>query len=266
MVERNSRMGFLGGAHVFPGGAVDAADRGPGMAERLSGWDDGAGRSMVGVADPARARGYLSAAVRELYEEAGILLARADDGRPVEVRDDGDERAQRLAGARDDVASGRLSFSELLGEWGLVLDVRELRLFGHWITPEREKKRFDTRFFLAPCPPDQHGAADERESTSGDWVTPAGALESYRAREIELVPPTIATLERLLPFDSVASILDAADPRTVEPVLPKICIDDCGVTILYPRDEDYVAGEAGPADPARSLDRLVLRDGLWERP
>ncbi len=265
MVKRNSRMGFLGGAHVFPGGAVDPADAAADVTAVLGGFAADDARGLLGLDDASRALGYVVAGVRELYEEAGILLAK-DGGGDWVALDGGSERARRLADLRPRVAAGEVSFAAMLASESLTIAADSLRYFAHWITPESESKRFDTRFFLAPAPSCQLAAHDRGESVVGEWLSPAGALGRYARREIELVPPTICSLDGLAVYRSVAEALQAAAELEVEEVLPKISMEDGSVTILYPGDADYEAGRARSEDRGRMLKRLILRDGLWAKP
>jgi len=263
MVRRDSRLGFLGGAHVFPGGAVDEGDRSEAARELLAGVEEmGAGHRLH--EDPATSCALLLAAVRELFEESGILLARDEAGEWVDLQD-GSERARRLRDAREASSHGRGGFVDAVRREGLRLDVSGLRYFAHWITPQREKKRFDTRFFLARAPERQLAQHCAVESSEGEWITPSRALQRYRDREIELVPPTIATLESLAAYTSVEDALGAFLSAPIPRILPKITMCGETITILYPGDADYPSGEA--SEPAgRAVNRLVLRDGLWHRP
>ena len=262
MVRRASRMGFLGGAHVFPGGAVDERDCDAALIALASGFD-AVGPTGCLHAEAARARGLLMAAVRELFEESGILLARAADGEWVDLDEEGPQ-AERLKAGRAELSDRRGDFAALMAGDGLRIDVSGLRFFAHWITPAREKKRFDTRFFLARAPERQSARHCEVESSAGEWITPGGALERYHAREIELVPPTIASIERLSAFDSVDAALAAYGNAEIPCILPKILIGD-EIVILYPGDSDYESG--APQLPAgRPVNRLMLLDGLWRRP
>lgn len=263
MVKRNSRMGFLGGRHVFPGGAVDPSDVGDAAAALFRGVAPERAGEVLAIEDHTRARGFLVAAAREMYEEAGILLAVDEADRWVDL-DAKDERASELAAERPKVAAGESDFPSLLAKHGLRLATDRLANFAHWITPEIEKKRFDTRFFIAPAPSVQSAAHDRSESTDGGWVTAAEGLRRYRAREIELVPPTIASLEWVARFQKVDDAMNAAHEEVVHPILPKIIMDD-ELVILYPGDADYDSGEPKPLE-GRKANRLVVVDGLWERP
>jgi 8-oxo-dGTP pyrophosphatase MutT (NUDIX family) len=263
MVKRNSKMGFLGGRHVFPGGAVDAADSSDAVASLFHGMEPSAASSFLDIEDQARARGFIVAAVRELYEEAGILLA-VDDGDQWVDLNEGD-RAQRLRDARPGVAAGARDFGTLLTEEGLRIAAGAMETFAHWITPIIEKKRFDTHFFLAPAPPAQSADHDRTESTAGAWMTAGEVLTGYRSREIELVPPTITTLQWLSAFDTVEAAMAGAKAEVPVPIFPKICMEEELVSILYPGDADYEEGKPGPIE-GRTTNRLILVDGLWERP
>ncbi len=265
MVKRNSRMGFLGGAHVFPGGAVDKADVSPEMCARLGGFCAGDAACLLALDDAERALGYVVAGIRELYEEAGVLLARDANGKWIDLETDAPV-ANTLRAARPQVAAGKLSFASVLAEADATVDAGCIGYFAHWITPRGEKKRFDTRFFLAACPPRQSADHDRRESVEGGWIAPDEALRRYGAREIELVPPTIVSLDRLTLAASAAEAIEAATALEVEEILPKISMSDGKVAILYPGDPDYDGGEAHFEESGRVLKRLVLRDGLWEAP
>lgn len=263
MVRRDSRLGFLGGAHVFPGGAVDEGDCDAAMTELMIGSEHVADPATLHD-DPSRARGLLVAATRELFEEAGILLARDGAGELIDLEEDS-ERTRRMIAMRATLGAGNGDFAHLLRSEGLRLDVSALRLFAHWITPEREKKRFDTRFFLARAPERQSATHCAIESTAGEWLAPPEALARYRERQIELVPPTIAALERLSPYNDVEAALAAFEGCDVPTILPKLALGDDGIAILYPGDDDYESGQARPPS-GQKLNRLVLRDGLWSRP
>jgi 8-oxo-dGTP pyrophosphatase MutT (NUDIX family) len=262
MVRRDSRMGFLGGAHVFPGGALDAKDTEPRLLDLASGFEAAGDLGRIHE-ESARARGLLLAAVRELFEESGILLARTADGDWVDLDEQG-PRSERLAAGRAALSARGGDFAALLAADDLRVDVSVLRFFAHWITPEREKKRFDTRFFLARAPERQSARHCDVESSEGEWITPARAFERYRAREIELVPPTIACLERLCDFTNVDDALAEFARASIPCILPKILIGD-EVVILYPGDCDYASGIPQPA-AGRPTNRLVMKDGLWHRP
>jgi 8-oxo-dGTP pyrophosphatase MutT (NUDIX family) len=228
LLRRVKGMAFAGGMHVFPGGSVDPAD-----ATADVGWagPPPAWWGEVFSADEGLGRALVCAAVRETFEESGVLLAGPSETELLaDVSSDEWEEERRALEAREQ------SLSQLLARRGLVVRADLLRPLAHWITPEVESKRFDTRFFLAEMPAGQvcrdvGGEADERV-----WVRPSDAL----AGGFNLMPPTLAALRDLSSYDDVDAALGA--PREVRPVLPKILVDDAGnVSFLQPGDADYPA-------------------------
>ena len=226
LLRRVKGMAFAGGMHVFPGGSVDPADEsahtrwvGP-PASQWARWFR---------ADEPLARALVCAAVRETFEECGVLLAGPSEGELLKDVSSDEWEAERQA-----LEAREQSLSELLDRRGLVLRADLLRPFAHWITPEVEPKRFDTRFFLAQMPAGQicrdvGGEADERL-----WVRVKGALE----QGLTLMPPTHTALQDLAPFDDVRSALDA--DREVTLVAPTfVVLADDTVKFVVPGDLHY---------------------------
>jgi 8-oxo-dGTP pyrophosphatase MutT (NUDIX family) len=212
LLRRVKGMAFAGGMHVFPGGSVDPADAGAEIAwagPSASQWGEWLG------ADEGTARALVCAAVRETFEECGVLLA-GDPDLLADVSSDEWEEEREALEAREQ------SLSELLARRGLVLRTDLLRPLAHWITPEIEPKRFDTRFFLAEMPAGQvcrdvGGEADQRL-----WIRPADAM----AQNLNMLPPTWANLQALAEFPDVRSALDAE--RTVTRIAPQLVVHDDG--------------------------------------
>jgi 8-oxo-dGTP pyrophosphatase MutT (NUDIX family) len=203
MLRRHPESVFAADAWVFPGGRVDAADGaaapvGPGPS------DEDASRAL-GL--PSGGRAYWVAAARECFEEAGILLARhRDSGAWLDA-----PGAARLARYRREVHAGVRSLGALLEAEGLMLDLSGVHYVSHWITPPgRTARRFDTRFFVAEVPPGQVASHDATETVESLWAGPAEALARGAAGEITLLIPTIANLEALARFASVAELVAAA--------------------------------------------------------
>lgn len=263
MVQRNLRSEFVGGAHVFPGGAVDEADRMAALEELCVGADDAACSARLGLEHGGL--GLFVAAVRECFEEAGILLARRPgDGPALSFNDP--EVAARFVAHRAAVAAGR-PLAELLVEEGLVLDVARLHYASHWITPEGAPRRYDTRFFVAEAPPEQVPLHDERETVASLWIAPADALARHQRDEIDLILPTIRNLEELARHRSVAGLVAAVRAIEHVPVVqPRLVDGPDGLRILLPGAAGYgESGEAGggqlgdapwPARPASSEEGL----------
>jgi 8-oxo-dGTP pyrophosphatase MutT (NUDIX family) len=206
MVRRNPKAVFGAGAHVFPGGAVDAADRQADLAPLCEGRSEKEASALLGIEHGGLA--FWVAGIRECFEEAGLLLAYGPDGEIVRL---GDAReVQRFAAHRAAVDSGRRRLVEVCLEEGLRLAVDGLFYFSHWITPEGAPRRFDTRFVVGAAPGQQTPLHDARETIAHEWVRPADALERHRAGRFELMTPTIRSLETVAGFACSADLLAAA--------------------------------------------------------
>ena len=191
MLRRHPRTAF-GSVHVFPGGVVDAADGHDDLDRRCPGFSDAEASAQLGVERGGRA--FWIAAIREAFEEAGVLLARTADGTP--VRFDGDAAlSARFHEHRRAVHARERTFLEVLDAEDLSLELADLRYVAHWITPESEPKRFDTRFFLARAPEGHAYAHDEGELISSEWVRPDEALARHRAGAFDMIGPTIVSLQ-----------------------------------------------------------------------
>jgi 8-oxo-dGTP pyrophosphatase MutT (NUDIX family) len=205
MLRRNLRSAFVAGAYVFPGGGVDDDDRTAPMTGLIDGIDHATADAMLGT--PEGALGFWVAAIRESFEEAGVLLARdATSGASVTPG-----LVAELAPARPEVAAGARSFAGLVRDHGLVLDAGALRVFAHWITPEPAPRRYDTWFFVAPAPTGHGYEHDFDETIASEWVRPAVALERARRGELELIYPTFKSLQALERFSCVDDLLAAVD-------------------------------------------------------
>jgi 8-oxo-dGTP pyrophosphatase MutT (NUDIX family) len=214
LLRRNRSTGFVPGAWVFPGGRVDDGD-------------DDASLFEPGPipADPPCA--YWAAAVRELFEEAGVLLARDPAGGFAP-----DACSPDLAAWRDALLEDRASLATVLREAALRLALDRMVYIAHWITPVAEPRRYDTRFFLAALPADRTATSDPREMTGAQWLSPAVALERFNAGLLPMVFPTVRTLETLAPFASVDDALLAFRDRTIDAILPRLVRSDDGVALV----------------------------------
>lgn len=226
LLRRVRTMAFAGGMHVFPGGSVDPAD-----ATADIGW---AGPSApvwaaaFATAEPL-ARALVCAAVRETFEECGVLLAGTSAADVLADVSTDEWEAERVA-----LEGRRHSLSELLRRRGLVLRSDLLRPLAHWITPEVESKRFDTRFFLARLPEGQVTREAGTEADQWVWVRPADGL----AQELAMLPPTRAVLTELATYDDVDAALAA--PRSITPVLARLLVrGDDQLVFLVPGDDGY---------------------------
>jgi 8-oxo-dGTP pyrophosphatase MutT (NUDIX family) len=230
LLRRHRKASFMSSAFVFPGGAADEGEEDP-----------------------------RETAARELFEEAGILLAdRAVD-------------ASVLAGMRGRVHDGARLQDLLAGE-GVGLDLEGLAYFAHWVTPSAERKRFSARFFVARLPGGQTPSFDNRETVDEIWVTPEEALA--KAGELRLPPPQVRTLWEMAPVAErgVEAVFELCRERATcpHPILPRLCPQESGFTLLLPWDPEYLGAGTGeaiemPADHPLAVgpSRFVLENMTW---
>jgi 8-oxo-dGTP pyrophosphatase MutT (NUDIX family) len=233
LLRRTKALEFAPGACVFPGGSVDERDADPAIAEE--GWVGPApadlGR-LLGIS-AERARALVCAAVRETFEESGVLLAGPS---PTELVQD----SAVLAEERHRLLDGSLSLSDLLSRHRLAVRADLLTPWARWITPEISPRRFDTWFFAAALPDGQLAglaAARPGESDSGTWWRPSAALEAARAGEIMLLPPTAVTLAELAAYPDIAGVL--AERRVITPLMPTVVVEDERAWLAMPRAVEY---------------------------
>ena len=227
MMVRHYEIDFNSGALVFPGGSVDKGDKeiiaNPSLYSGGEGMDAGE-------------LSFRIAAIRETFEESGILLARPKGSKAlIDARRAGEVEAAHRA----DLCDSKISFLEVLTDNGLVLALDELVPYAHWITPEGMPKRFDTWFFLAAAPPDQLGAHDGKESTDSIWVSPREALEGGETGRFKLPFPTTRNLIRLGKQDSVKAALDDSRGKNVVTVTPVMTKTATGRQLRIPLEAGY---------------------------
>jgi 8-oxo-dGTP pyrophosphatase MutT (NUDIX family) len=233
LLRRKASLEFAAGAFVFPGGSVDPRDQD--IAD--AGWVGPLPAHWAGVlsCDEPLARELVCAAVRETFEESGVMLAGDDAVAVVSDTSSDDWEADRVA-----LLDRSLSLAELLRRRDLVLRADLLRPWAHWLTPEVEPRRFDTRFFVAALPAGQRTRDVGGEADRVVWMRPADALAGAERGEMVLMPPTVAALTDLAAHPSVAAILAAAAARDVVRILPKLVVDDNDkLRFLLPHDPDY---------------------------
>ena len=233
VLRRRASMAFAAGMHAFPGGAVDPRD----TEHPLGSW---AGPSpeewgpRLGC-DAAAARGFVCAAVRETFEESGVLLASTpDDGAAVV-----DASGLGWEEARQSLVDRRLALTELLDGRGLVLRSDLLAAWAHWVTPRFEERRYDTWFFLALLPAGQEPRDVSGEADRTAWIRPDDAVAAARAGELAMLPPTWVTLEELAGFASAEAAFAAAAGRDLPEVTPAWVDLGDEVRVVVPGDPDF---------------------------
>lgn len=234
LMRRHRRAGFVPGAYVFPGGRVDGSDASPAAIERLDGLgpaDAERRLDLVGADPPAIA--YYLAALREAFEETGILVGTRSDGtHPPTAAEDA-----RVDAVREELMSDRIDFAETLSRLGCRIAGDEVEYLAHWITPEPEPRRYDTRFFAARVREGSTPIVDPREMTDAVWLTPSAALEGFEDGSLPMVFPTIRTLEQLAPHRSACDALEAIGAEAVRTILPTLVIMPTGIGMRVD-DED----------------------------
>lgn len=235
LLKRNDGSGFMPGRFVFPGGGLEKSD---GNGEK----------------------GLLRCAIRELWEESGVVLARDGKG-------DAPSDKALLEQGRQDLEQGGQGLEKALDGLGLEPDLEALIPFARWITPKARPKRFDTYFYLALLPQGQEAAPDNRETTEGVWLTPDQALEENLSGRVGLAPPQVRILGELAAHGSLDRLLaQTREKADLAPVQPAMWIKEKERIILLPWDKDHQAGE--PVSqvvpcPAGECSRLVHDKGRW---
>ncbi|MCP3820297.1 NUDIX domain-containing protein [Streptomyces sp. A3M-1-3] len=231
MLRRRASMAFAGGAYAYPGGGVDPRDD-----DHLVGW---AGPSLADWAarlgtDTASAQAIVCAAVRETYEEAGVLLAGHTADTVVSDTTGDDWEADRAA-----LVARELSFADFLDRRDLVLRSDLLGAWARWITPEFEPRRYDTWFFVAALPEGQRTRNASTEADRVVWISPAEAAEGYDKGELLMMPPTISTLRELLPYGTAAEALAGASGQDLTPVLAEARLEEGELVLSWPGHEEF---------------------------
>jgi 8-oxo-dGTP pyrophosphatase MutT (NUDIX family) len=229
MLRRRPTMAFAPGAFVFPGGSVDPRD-----AEIEVEWagPDAAEWAQLIDAPPELARALICAAVRETFEESGVLLAGPTAGTVV-----ADTRGDDWEEDRQALLARSVSLAGLLRRRELVLRSDLLRAWSRWITPVTEERRYDTRFFAAALPAGQRARDVSGEADKADWVQPAEALDAARRGEIVLLPPTAVTLGELGACERLSTALTAR--RRLTALIPEVYLDNGAVWLTVPPGLDY---------------------------
>ncbi|MGZ2360472.1 NUDIX hydrolase [Streptomyces sp. 372A] len=232
MLRRRTSMAFAGGAYAYPGGGVDPRDD-----DRLVRWAGPALETWarrLGVGTPAEAQAIVCAAVRETYEEAGVLLAGPTPETVVTDTTGDDWEADRAA-----LVARELSFAAFLEARGLVLRSDLLGAWARWITPEFEPRRYDTWFFVAALPAGQRTRNASTEADRTVWITPGEAADGYDRGELLMMPPTVATLRALRPCATAAQALEAASDQDLTPVLAQARLDGDELVLSWPGHEEF---------------------------
>ena len=241
LIRRHGASRFAAGDFVFPGGKVEAEDNPDDAAAWCAGPDPARATRVLGLETaPHAALGYWIGAIRETFEEVGILLASGPDGAPARAAD------ARFAEHRRACQADHRAFWDMVRAERLVLATDRLVYFAHWITPDVQPLRFDTRFFAAPMPPGQDAVADAHEITEVRWLAPGEALAANRRGELSLRVPTLKNLGLLDAGASAAATLRRLQGRPVPTIRPRVIVEGGTRRVLLPGEPGYrEAGEGG---------------------
>ena len=246
MVRRHGKSGFMGGAHVFPGGVLDPSDGDASVIARVEGLDEARAAALLGEADGPRSLALHVAAIRETFEEAGVLLS-------------GDVEGPELAPVRDRLNAGE-DFGALLDELDCRLRADLLAPWARWVTPTIEPRRYDARFFVARIPEGQRASHDSLELTQGYWGRPIEVMDSYARGELVLPPPTLRTLEEMAGLQSVDAIFAHARSRKPPFVRPHFHQKDDLIALTLPGDPAHPE----PEPVIFGTTRFAMRDGRFQ--
>jgi len=234
LIRRHTKSAFAGGDFVFPGGKIETSDGPDDGAAWCRSLDAAVAARRLNLASaPSAALAHWVGVIRETFEEVGILLAYAPDGRP--VRPD----PSRYADYRRACQADHRAFWDMLRAERLTLATDGIVYFAHWITPEVQPLRFDTRFFAAAMPDGQEAVADDREITEVRWLAPREAIDANARGQLSLRNPTIKNLELLDGAPTIAAALDRLNGREIRTILPRVIIEGDKRRILMPGDPGY---------------------------
>jgi len=226
LMRRSRRAGFVPGAYVFPGGRVDGTDSTPAVLENLEGLTATGAATRLELHDATPpAISYYLAALREAFEETGIMVGLRDDGSaPPTAAED-----PAVDAIRDDLMQDRVTFADAIVRLECRIAGHAIEYIAHWITPEPEPRRYDTRFFAAKVSGDATPIVDPREMTDAVWITPADALDRLDRGELPMVFPTIKTIEQLTSFSDTDQALASFAGQPVRTILPTLVVTPTGV-------------------------------------
>ena len=239
MLRRTFTAAFASGMFVFPGGKVDDVDAADEISDICHGLSDAEASALLGI--PSGGLAYWVASIRECFEEAGVLLAHHSESGEI-VRFDDPAVHSRFAAERESIHDGSLALVDLCRRESLHLSTHNIHYVSHWITPKGERRRFDTRFFVARAPEAQEPLHDDGETIESMWISPTDAIRRHREGDLMLMPPTLANIEFIAAHATADAVLEAAAKvGTPTTILPKLKVDSDGrvLGIAMPGDADY---------------------------
>jgi 8-oxo-dGTP pyrophosphatase MutT (NUDIX family) len=272
LLKRHEKSSFMGGNYVYPGGRVDREDGSLEICSFSRGITFDQAQSILGRAiSPEESFAHWIAGIRELFEEAGVLLAYDQNGKLFQLKNR-DER-ERFFHYRELLQKGKINICEMAQKEDLLFALDQLYYYAHWITPEARSERFDTRFFLTIYPLGQEATHDQKETTAGAWFHPLRALEKNLRGKIVLSPPTLKTLEDLSRFESIDEVFSSLKTNDIRAILPVLTKVESGDLLVFPWDAEYEIFQKGeipspinhghPSQQGDNTTRLLMKQNRW---
>ena len=262
----------MGGNFVYPGGRVDRNDGSSEICSLCKGITlEEAHQILGGLLPPDESFAHWVAGIRELFEEAGVLLSYDQSGNPFLLKNPAER--ERFFNYRNLLQKNQLTICQLVQEERILLALDQLHYYAHWITPEARSERFDTRFFLARHPVGQEASYDQKETTAEVWLTPKEALEENIRGKVILSPPTLKTLEDLSRFKNIGEVFNSLKKNEIRPILPILTKMSGNPLLIFPWDPEYEIFQGGeipvhidhgrPSQAGDNTTRLIQKEGRW---
>jgi len=272
LLKRHEKSSFMGGNFVYPGGRVDRDDGSLEICSVSRGMTFEEAQKILGrPLSPDESFAHWIAAIRELFEEAGVLLAYDQRGNLFQPRNRDDR--EKFLQYRKLLQEGKSNICKMAQKENLLFALDQLHYYAHWITPEARPERFDTRFFLTCYPLGQEASHDQKETTAGIWITPKKALEENLKGDVILSPPTLKTLEDLSTFKTIEDIFHSLKRDDIRPILPILTRISDTILIIFPWDPEYDVFQKGeipspinhgrPSQRGDNTTRLLMKESRW---
>ena len=272
LLKRHEKSSFMAGNYVYPGGRIDPSDHSLEICPHTRGISpEDCRRTLAAGLSPEESLACWTSAIRELFEEAGVILGCHRDERLLSLSDS--KEKSRYDRYREEVQQGSMTLCEVAKKEQILIALDRLHYYARWITPEARPQRFDTYFFIARHPDGQEATPDQKETTAGVWMPPRQALAENLTGEIALSPPTLRTIEDLSAYRTIEEVFRSLENRTIHPILPVLTRASDETMILFPWDPEYERFRAGdipnpvehgdPTGPTGHSTRVILRNSRW---
>jgi 8-oxo-dGTP pyrophosphatase MutT (NUDIX family) len=264
LMQRSTHDSFIAKATVYPGGAVDETDNDEALMSFCNGFNGNKAKAMLkdeGI-DEKTASGFFFAAIRELFEESSILLAKTAFGKPLDLSVE--PYLSRFKEYRRAIHDGKMTLAEMAQKEGLIYTPEDLIPFAHWITPAVLKTRFDTWFFLTRLPFGQEAVHDNKELTSAEWMSPQKAIGLNTEQKILLMPPTLMTLREIATFGTINKLFVYAATKDIPRIQPEVFAEETTTGVRLPYDPGYLDSALKQPPRPGEPSRAILENGFWK--